>query len=64
MNGLNLVKKIRSDARFKKTPIVMITTEGAKKEVIIAMKAGVNNYIVKPFTPDILRKKLESVLGG
>jgi len=63
MNGLELVNKIRSDDRFKKTPIVMVTTEGGKKEVIIAMKAGVNNYIVKPFTPDVLRKKLESVLG-
>ena len=62
MNGLDLVIKIRSDDRFTKTPIVMVTTEGGKKEVIIAMKAGVNNYIVKPFTPDVLRKKLESVL--
>lgn len=64
MNGLDLVKKIRSDERFTKTPIVMITAEGGKKEVVIAMKAGINNYIVKPFTPDVLRKKLESVLEG
>ncbi len=64
MNGMRLVQKIRADARFEKIPIVMITTEGGKKEVISAMKAGVNNYIVKPFTPDVLRKKLESVLEG
>lgn len=64
MNGMRLVQKIRADARFEKIPIVMITTEGGKKEVIGAMKAGVNNYIVKPFTPDVLRKKLESVLEG
>lgn len=63
MNGLELVIKVRSDKRFEKTPIVMVTTEGGKKEVIIAMKHGVNNYIVKPFTPDVLRGKLEAVLG-
>lgn len=64
MNGLDLVKKVRSDSRFDKVPIVMVTTEGAKREVITAMKAGVNNYIVKPFTPVVLRQKLESVLEG
>jgi two-component system chemotaxis response regulator CheY len=61
MNGLELVKKIR--AVNKKIPIIMVTTEGGKKEVILALKAGVNNYIVKPFTPKTLKEKLEGVLG-
>ncbi|CRF47536.1 Chemotaxis regulator-transmits chemoreceptor signals to flagelllar motor components CheY [Helicobacter heilmannii] len=63
MNGLDLVKKVRSDGRFKDLPIIMITTEGGKAEVITALKAGVNNYIVKPFTPQVLKEKLEVVLG-
>ncbi|BDQ29553.1 chemotaxis response regulator CheY [Helicobacter ailurogastricus] len=63
MNGLDLVKKVRADGRFKDLPIIMITTEGGKAEVITALKAGVNNYIVKPFTPQVLKEKLEVVLG-
>jgi two-component system chemotaxis response regulator CheY len=61
MNGLELVKTIR--AVDKKIPIVMITTEGGKGEVITALKAGVNNYIVKPFTPQVLKEKLGAVMG-
>lgn len=63
MNGLELVKKVRSDARFNDLPIIMVTTEGGKAEVITALKAGVNNYIVKPFTPQVLKEKLSAVLG-
>ncbi|MCI6217547.1 MAG: chemotaxis response regulator CheY [Helicobacter sp.] len=63
MNGLNLVKKVRADERYKDIPIIMVTTEGGKAEVITALKAGVNNYIVKPFTPQVLKEKLEVVLG-
>ena len=60
MNGLELVKTIRNVN--KKVPIVMITTEGGKGEVITALKAGVNNYIVKPFSAEILKEKLDGVL--
>ncbi len=63
MNGLELVKKVRSDTRFSDLPIIMVTTEGGKAEVITALKAGVNNYIVKPFTPQVLKEKLAAVLG-
>lgn len=63
MDGLELVRKIRGDPRFVELPIIMVTTEGGKTEVITALKAGVNNYIVKPFTPKILKEKLEIVLG-
>jgi len=60
MNGLELVKKIRSEgSTHKKTPTVMITTEGGKGEVITALKAGVNNYIVKPFNAQTLKEKLD-----
>ncbi|TKI69011.1 response regulator [Sulfurimonas crateris] len=63
MNGLELVKKVRADERFKDLPIIMVTTEGGKAEVITALKAGVNNYIVKPFTPQVLKEKLGAVMG-
>lgn len=63
MNGLELVKKVRADTRFTDLPIIMVTTEGGKTEVITALKAGVNNYIVKPFTPQVLKEKLSTVLG-
>ena len=63
MNGLELVKKVRGDARFKDLPIIMVTTEGGKAEVITALKAGVNNYIVKPFTPQVLKEKHAAVMG-
>ncbi len=63
MDGLAFVKKIRSDSKYDDTPIIMVTTEAAKEDIITALKAGVNNYIVKPFTPDVLKEKIETVLG-
>jgi len=60
MNGYDLVKYIRSIN--KDIPIIMVTTEGGKKEVIKALKAGVNNYIVKPFTPQTLKEKLSLII--
>jgi len=56
MDGLTFVKELR---KTSKIPIVMITTEGGQKEVLEAMKAGVNDYVVKPFQPNILLTKLE-----
>ena len=61
MNGLQFVKHVRNIDQ--NTPIAMITTEGGKTEVITALKAGVNNYIVKPFTPQVLKEKISSILG-
>ncbi len=63
MNGLELVKKVRAESKYEDMPIIMVTTEGGKAEVITALRAGVNNYIVKPFTPQVLKEKLEDVLG-
>ena len=62
MNGLDFVKEIRK--KDKDIPIVMITTEGERKSVIIALKAGVNNFIIKPFTPQVLKEKLATILGA
>lgn len=64
MDGLTLVKEIRKSPTFANLPIIMITTEGAKEEVLEALKQGVNDYIVKPFSKSVLVEKLERVLGN
>ena len=63
MDGLTFVKHIRADNKYDDTPIIMVTTEAAKEDIITALKAGVNNYIVKPFKPDVLKDKIDTVLG-
>ncbi len=62
MTGLEFLKAVRSDESFKKIPFVMVTAEGQKNNVMEAAKAGVSNYIVKPFTPDTFEEKLKKVL--
>jgi two-component system, chemotaxis family, chemotaxis protein CheY len=62
MDGLQFVKNIR--AQNPKIPILMVTTNAAKDDIIEALKNGVNNYIVKPFTPETLKEKVEAVLKG
>lgn len=62
-DGLALVKSIRGNDQYKAVPIIMITTEAEKTNVVTALKAGANNYIVKPFTSDILQAKLAQTLN-
>lgn len=62
MDGLTFVTQIRSSDEYKDIPILMVTTRSVKDDIIEAMKAGVNNYIVKPFTPDTLAEKIQQVL--
>ena len=64
MSGLDLVKLIRNEDKYASLPIIMITTEGGKAEVVTALKAGVNNYIVKPFTAVLLKDKLNAVFNN
>lgn len=64
MTGLQLLKEVRSDQKLKETPFIMITAESKTENVIEAKKAGVSNYIVKPFNADTLKSKLSSVLGA
>ena len=61
MDGLTLVKKIREVD--KNVLLMMVTTEAEKARVVEAIKAGVNNYVVKPFTPDVLSQKLDQTLA-
>lgn len=64
MNGLELLKKVKGDPNLKDIIFIMVTAEAQKDNVIEAIKHGVNQYIVKPFTPETLKEKLEKVLGG
>lgn len=63
MTGYELLKEVRSDDILKKTPFIMVTAESKTENVIAAKKAGVNNYIVKPFNAATLKQKLSAVLG-
>ncbi|PKN24670.1 MAG: response regulator [Deltaproteobacteria bacterium HGW-Deltaproteobacteria-21] len=63
MSGLDLLKAVRGDASLKAIPFIMVTAEGQKENVIEAVKAGVSNYIVKPFTPETFGEKLQKVFG-
>ncbi len=63
LDGLGLLKKVRSDPELKNLPILMVTAEAEKEKVIEAIKAGVNNYIVKPFTAEILKEKMDKILA-
>lgn len=64
MDGLTFVTNVRASDEFKSIPILMVTTRSVKDDIVEAMKAGVSNYIVKPFTPDTLKAKIDQVLGG
>ncbi|HEY9189077.1 MAG TPA: response regulator [Ignavibacteria bacterium] len=64
MTGLELTKYIRSEPKFGNLPILMVTTRGLKQDVIEALQAKVNNYIIKPFTPPVLKEKIDAILSS
>ena len=61
MDGLTFVKAFRG--KGMKTPVIMVTTEAGKSQVVEAIKAGINNYAVKPFTPEGLSKIIEATMA-
>ena len=63
LSGLDLTKAIRTDPSTEKMPILMVTTRGVKDDIIEALQAKVNNYIVKPFTPQVLKEKIDQILA-
>ncbi len=62
MSWLEILKAIRSDPNTKNVPIIMVTAEALKDNVVAAAQAGVNDYVVKPFTAAVLEDKLKKVL--
>ncbi len=63
MSGLELLKAVRADERTKSIPFIMVTAETKTENVVAARQAGVNNYVIKPFTLAVLKQKLTAVLG-
>jgi two-component system chemotaxis response regulator CheY len=61
MQGIDLLKNIRADAELKHLPVLMITAEAKREQIIEAAQAGVNGYIVKPFTAATLKEKLDKI---
>lgn len=56
--GLDLLKRVRADSRFKNLPFMLVTAESEREQVAEALKAGVDQYVIKPFTADSLRQKM------
>jgi len=63
MNGEQFVTELKKNDSLRDIPIIMITTRGMKEDVITAVKLGVKGYIIKPFTPDVLKEKIDDVLN-
>jgi len=61
VTGLDLLKRVRADAKLRHIPFIMVTAESKTENVVAAKQAGVSNYIVKPFNADTLRAKIASV---
>ena len=64
MSGLDFAKALRAHGNGKTVPILMVTTRSVREDIVAAVEAGVNSYIVKPFTPQVLKEKIDQVLSG
>jgi two-component system chemotaxis response regulator CheY len=62
MSGLDFVKALRGRDEGRSVPILMVTTRSVREDIVQAAQAGVSNYIVKPFTPQVLKEKIDHVL--
>jgi two-component system chemotaxis response regulator CheY len=61
MSGIELLKAVRADGKLKNLPILMVTAEAKRDQIIEAAQAGVNGYVVKPFTAAVLKEKIEKI---
>jgi two-component system chemotaxis response regulator CheY len=62
MSGTEFTKVLRSRDDGRHVPVLMVTARSVKEDILTAMEAGVNNYIVKPFTPQVLKEKIDALL--
>ena len=63
MPGLELLKQVRADARLAKLPVLMLTAEAKREQIVEAAQAGVSGYVIKPFTATTLREKIDKILS-
>lgn len=61
MTGIDLLRKVRAEERLKHLPVLMVTAEAKREQIIEAAQAGVNGYVVKPFTAQVLKEKIEKI---
>ncbi|WP_026340244.1 chemotaxis response regulator CheY [Amphritea japonica] len=61
MNGIDLLKHVRADPELRHIPILMVTAEAKREQIIAAAQAGVNGYIIKPFTAGVLKEKIAKI---
>ncbi len=61
MQGIDLLKAVRADAALSKLPVLMVTAEAKKDQIVEAAQSGVNGYIVKPFTAETLKEKIDKI---
>jgi two-component system chemotaxis response regulator CheY len=64
MPGLDLLKAVRANPKLAKLPVLMVTAEAKREQIIAAAQAGVSGYIIKPFTAEVLKKKLTKILNS
>jgi len=64
MPGLDLLKAVRADPTLAKMPVLMLTAEAKREQIIEAAQAGVNGYVIKPFTAITLKEKIDKILGA
>ena len=64
MSGIEFIRTIRAQEKYSKIPVLMVTTNAAKDDIVEALRAGVTNYVVKPFTPDVMKEKIAGLLAG
>lgn len=67
MTGIDLLKQVRADPRLASLPVLMVTAEAKRDQIIEAAQAGVNGYVVKPFTAQVLKEKIDKIferVGG
>jgi two-component system chemotaxis response regulator CheY len=61
MSGFDLLKAVRADENLKTLPVLMVTAEAKRDQIVAAAQAGVNGYVVKPFTAAVLKEKIEKI---
>ena len=64
MSGLEFARALRASEDGRTVPILMVTTRSVREDIVAAVEAGVNNYVVKPFTPQVLKEKIDQILGA
>jgi two-component system chemotaxis response regulator CheY len=64
MSGLEFIRTLRARGDAPRVPVLMVTTNAAQDEIVEALRAGVDNYVIKPFSPETIREKIDAVTGG